>query len=227
MKQIAQDLYMLEDVGSAPAFVVGTPEHFILIDTGTPGKTKNLIAQLEEHRYALSGLQTIVLTHCHTDHTGGVAELVKRSGAKVAAHQDEIPYVKQEQLLPADSWLQHAMLWIFDRVFNTHIRQVDVVLNDGDTLDVLGGLKVIHVPGHTPGSIALYQPERRIMFFGDVIFREKNGLRVAPNIFNCDTARVQEAARKLAAYPIDIACFGHGEPMTEHAEETIREAITI
>lgn len=226
MKQIAQDIYMLENVGSAPAFLLGTPVHFILIDTGMPGKTKNLIAQLEEHQYALSGLRTIVLTHCHADHTGGVAELVKRSGAKVAAHQDEIPYVKQEQLLPADSWVKHAMLWIFDRVFSTHIAQVDIALHDGDTIDILGGLKVIHVPGHTPGSIALYQPEQRIMFFGDVIFNEKSGLRIAPNIFNTDATQTEEAARKLASYPIDIACFGHGEPMSENAENKIREVIT-
>jgi glyoxylase-like metal-dependent hydrolase (beta-lactamase superfamily II) len=225
MKQIAQDICMLENVGSAPAFLLGTPDDFTLIDTGTPGKTKNLTAQLEEHRYALSGLRTIVLTHCHADHTGGVADLVKRSGAKVAAHQEEIPYVKQEQVLPANSWLKHAMLWVFDRVFSTHITQVDIVLHDGDTIDILGGLKVIHVPGHTPGSIALYQPERRIMFFGDVIFNEKSGLRIAPNIFNTDTEQTKEAARKLASYSIDIACFGHGEPMTEHAGDNIRKVI--
>jgi glyoxylase-like metal-dependent hydrolase (beta-lactamase superfamily II) len=109
-----------------------------------------------------------------------------------------------------------------DIVFKTHVERVDTTVVDGDTIDALGGLQVIHVPGHTPGSIALYQPERRIMFFGDIIFNER-GLKVAPKIFNVDTAKVAEAARKLAAYDIDIACFGHGEPYAENAGERIRQ----
>lgn len=225
MKQIAQDIHILEGVGSASAFLLGTPENFTLIDTGMLGKTKQLIAQLEEHQYALSGLRTIVLTHCHNDHTGGVAELVQRSQAKIAAHQNEIPYIKQEQTLPASSWFQGLVLRLLDLIFKTHISRVDIALNDGDTLDALGGLQVIHVPGHTPGSIALYQPERRIMFFGDVLFNEKGRLRIAPKIFNSDTPQTEEAARKLASYPIDIACFGHGEPIVENAGDKIREVI--
>jgi glyoxylase-like metal-dependent hydrolase (beta-lactamase superfamily II) len=114
--------------------------------------------------------------------------------------------------------------WIFDRIFKTHIDHVDVALNDGDIVDALGGLHVIHVPGHTPGSIALYHPERRILFSGDIFFNER-GIRVAPKFFNVDTTQVQEAAHRLAAYPIDIACFGHGEPILKDAGDRIREAI--
>jgi glyoxylase-like metal-dependent hydrolase (beta-lactamase superfamily II) len=222
MKQITQDMYMLEDVGSASAFVLVSSDGFTLIDTGMTGRTQQLMAQLEENRYALSKLQTIVLTHCHCDHAGGAAELVERSGAKVAAHQDEIPYITQEEILPASPWCQRLMLR-----HQYGIDHIDIVLQDGDTINALGGLHVIHVPGHTPGSIALYQTERRIMFFGDVMFNQKRGLRIAPDSFNTDTAQTEKAARKLAAYPIDIACFGHGPPMLEHAGEDIRKTLNV
>lgn len=224
MRQITSDIYMLENVGSAPAFLLVLQDGFTLIDTGMPGKTKSLISQLEENNYALSDLRMIVLTHCHTDHTGGVAELVKRSRAKLIAHQDEIPYILQNKPLPANSLFQRVGFWIFDRIFKTHIDHVDVAVKDGDVIDALGGLQVIHIPGHTPGSIALYQPERKIMFCGDIIFNERK-ITLPPKFFNADTTQVQEAARRLVEYPIDIACVGHGEPILKDAGDRIREAI--
>lgn len=224
MRQITSDIYMLENVGSAPAFLLVSQDGFTLIDTGTPGKTKTLIAQLEDNNYGLSDLRTIVLTHCHADHTGNVAELVKRSGAKIVAHRDEIPYIMQKKALPVHSLFQRVGFWMFDRIFKTHIDRVDLAVNDGDVVDALGGLIVIHVPGHTPGSIALYHPERRILFSGDILFN-KRGIRVAPKFFNVDTIQVQKAARRLAEYQVDIACFGHGEPILKDAGNKIREAI--
>lgn len=224
MQQITSDVYMLEHVGSAPAFLLAASTGATLIDTGMPGKIKPLLTEIEATQQPLKAIKQIVLTHCHADHTGNVAELVKRTQAKVIAHQDDVPYILQQQTLPASSPLKKLMLGLMDRVFKTHVERVDTTVADGDTIDALGGLQVIHVPGHTPGSIALYQPERRIMFFGDIIFNERE-LKIAPKIFNVDAEKVAEAARKLAAYEIDIACFGHGEPYTENAGERIRQVI--
>nr|ABD75791.1 hypothetical protein [uncultured bacterium] len=221
MRQITSDVYMLEHIGPAPAFLL-VSNGLTLIDTGVPKKTSTLIAEIEATNHALSDLNQIVLTHCHADHTGSVTELVKRTNAQVIAHQNEVPYLLQQQPLPASSTFQKVLRAVADKIFSAHIDRVDTTVVDGDTIDALGGLQVIHVPGHTPGSMALYQPERRIMFFGDIIFNER-GLKVAPNIFNVDTAKVTEAARKLAAYDIDVACFGHGEPFTENAGEKIRK----
>jgi glyoxylase-like metal-dependent hydrolase (beta-lactamase superfamily II) len=224
MRQIVSDVYMLEHVGSAPAFLLASPTGLTLIDTGMRKKANALIAEIETTEYAFTDLKQIVLTHCHADHTGNVAELVRRTRAKVIAHQAEVPYILQQQPLPFSSFLQYALFGIMDRVFKTHIERVDKKFADGDIIDALGGLQVIHVPGHTPGSMALYQPERRIMFFGDILFNERT-LHIAPKIFNVDTPKVAEAARKLASYDIDIACFGHGEPFVENAGERIRATI--
>ena len=222
MRQITSDVYMLEHIGPAPAFLLASANGLTLIDTGMLGKAKTLLAEIAATNHALADLKQIVLTHCHNDHTGNVAELVKRTQARVIAHQIETPYILQQQTLPTSSLLKKLMLGLMDRVFKTHITRVDTTVAEGDTIDALGGLRVIHVPGHTPGSMALYQLERKIMFFGDVIFNER-GLKIAPKIFNVDTAKVAEAARKLAAYDISIACFGHGEPFTENAGEKIRK----
>lgn len=224
MRQITSDIYMLENIGPAPAFLLVSQDGLTLIDTGMFRKAKKLITQLEDNNYALSDLRMIVLTHCHADHTGGAAELMKRTHAKLVAHQDEILYILQKKTLPASSTIKEIFRWGLDQIFKTHIDHVDGAVKDGDVIDVLGGLQVIHVPGHTPGSIALYQPERKIMFCGDILFNER-GITLPPKIFNVDTTQVQEAARRLAAYSIDIACFGHGDPILKNAGHRIREAI--
>ena len=224
MREITKDVYMLEGIGPAPAFLLADPDGFTLIDSGGPKKSKAVIAEIEATQHAVTDLKQIILTHCHSDHTGNVAELVARSQAKVLAHQDDVPYILGQQSLPTPTLLQKLMFGLMDRIFPLHIEQVDRSVVDGDTIDALGGLKVIHAPGHTPGSIALYQPERKIMFFGDLLFNERK-LKIAPKLFNVDTPRVADAVRQVITNDIDIAFFGHGEPYTEHAGEKIRQVL--
>lgn len=228
MIQIAPDVHMLEDVGSAPAFLLVSGGELALIDTGMVGKAPNVITQMEEKGFAVSDVRTIVLTHCHCDHTGGAAELAKLSGAKILAHQDEIPYIKQERTQPAASPLMRVLFWLFDRVYQTHISNIDIALQDGDIVDALDGLEVIHVPGHTPGSIALYQAKRQMLFSGDAIFNEsetgKTGIQWT-NAFTGDREQAEKSAHKLVMRPVKMAFFGHGEPILEQAGERIKAAL--
>ena len=83
MEKIAEGIQIITGIGTAAVFAVNSTNGFILIDTGIFKKTHLLIAQLEKNNYPLRRLQTILLTHCHCDHIGGVTELVRYSGARV------------------------------------------------------------------------------------------------------------------------------------------------
>jgi len=170
------------------------------------------------------------LTHCHVDHTGSAAELVRRSGARVLAHRDEVPYIEKTESLPASSFVRRLLDWVSDRVFRTSACQVDQALEDGDVVDALGGLQVIHAPGHTPGNIALYGSKRGILFCGDTIFNGnplsgRGGIQPPPRVVSLDATRAEASARMLAQLPAEVACFGHGEPILERAGERLREAV--
>jgi glyoxylase-like metal-dependent hydrolase (beta-lactamase superfamily II) len=94
--------------------------------------------------------------------------------------------------------------------------RVDRELADGDEIDALGGMRVVHTPGHTPGSICLYCPQRRLLFTGDTaanIFRLRPGL----GWFTEDAARAKESIRKLAALDFETVFFGHGRPIQKDA----------
>ncbi len=108
----------------------------------------------------------IVLTHCHCDHIYYLAELVEMHKCKVACgwrDKNAIETLGEETI----SWLCGKEL--------KPVR-VDLALKEGDILD-LGNMKleVLEVPGHTPGSIALFDKEHGILFSGDTLFEDSIG----------------------------------------------------
>ena len=227
MKKLLEDIYIIEGIGNANVFLLKSSDGFILIDSGIFKQTHLLIAQIKENGFHISELKTIVLTHCHCDHIGGVTELVKHSEAKVAAHKDDIPYITQEKIILG---AYHDMMAEEQKVmkqFGCNVRQVDIVLNDGDVIDIHNGLQVISVPGHTPGSIALYQANEKIMFFGDVIRNNpKRGLTIGiPEKFNFSTEQTMYDTKKILNYSIEYALFSHGSPILENAEKYLKEII--
>ncbi|MBM3157894.1 MAG: MBL fold metallo-hydrolase [Chloroflexi bacterium] len=96
-----------------------------------------------------------------------------------------------------------------------------MVVKDGDILPYLGGIQVIHTPGHTPGSISLYIPKNRMLFVGDTIVNNVNRLsRPLPLRSNRDEA--ERSLKRLAELDMDIVCFGHGPPL-DSAKESISQ----
>jgi glyoxylase-like metal-dependent hydrolase (beta-lactamase superfamily II) len=230
MRQIVPDVYLIEGLRASHVYLLVSKGGLTLVDTGSPGEAARIVSELEEGGYALSDLRAIVLTHCHADHTGSAAELARRSGARVLAHRDEVPYIEKIEALPASSFVRRLLDWVSDRRFRTAACQVDQALEDADVVDALGGLQVIHVPGHTPGNIALYGSDRGILFCGDTIFNGnplsgKGGIQPPPRAFSVDPAQAEVSTRELAKLPAEVVCFGHGEPILERAGERLREAV--
>lgn len=229
MKKILDGLSMISGIGEAAVFVIDKQDEYCLIDTGIFKRTNQLISILESNGHPVNKLRTIYLTHCHCDHIGGTAELVRYSGAQVAAHSGDIPFIIQEKVI---SGPYHDMMIQEQRVmkqFDCVVSRVDITCHDEENIQILGGLKVINVPGHTPGSMALYQPDKKIMFFGDVIRNHpKRGLEVGiPERFNVDTEQVKVDAARLLDYPIEYALFSHGDPIIGNASVVIQKTIHL
>jgi glyoxylase-like metal-dependent hydrolase (beta-lactamase superfamily II) len=100
-----------------------------------------------------------------------------------------------------------------------------ITFGDGATLDVPGAPRVIHVPGHTPGSAALHVPSLAALFVGDALatYAVTNGARgpqVAP--FTADATQAVESLRRLEGLDARLVLPGHGEPWLGGIDEAVR-----
>jgi len=228
MREIVPDVSLMDGLRGANVYVLVAEGGLTLIDSGVAGDVERIVAQLQAASYRLSDVHRIVLTHAHGNHIGGAAALARRSGAQVVAHRDEVPYVEQTRPLPAPSLVQRVLFWMSDHlVFRLSPCDVERAVEDGDVLEPLGGTRVVHMPGHTPGTMGLYQPERGIFFCGDALFNAhpmtgRPGLQLPLPMVTVDTAKALASVRKLSGLPIDVLCCGHGEPIVGGAGERIR-----
>ncbi|MFI2781175.1 MBL fold metallo-hydrolase [Streptomyces sp. ALB3] len=158
-------------------------------------------------------IRRIVITHGHDDHYGAAQELADRHGAEILAHRLDAPAVRGEEPVPA------PVLHDWERPLYARTRtvpeapptRVDRELADGDELPFGGGARVVHVPGHTPGSLGLHLPRHDVLFTGDAVAGVGG---VMLGVFNTDHAQAEASFRRLAALGPALACFGHGDPLT-------------
>lgn len=231
MKKILENIYLLEEVRGCNVYLLDSGKELTLIDTGLKGQGEKIEAQLQEAGFSLSQLRYIILTHAHRDHMGSANEVATRAVARVLAHEGEIPYLEQTETLPVSSVMGMLFTWL-EKKFLPKVPPclVDKGLNDKESLDILEGLQVIYTPGHTPGTISLYQPERKILFCGDTLFNQnpatgKKGLRLPISLFTADKKDALESVKTLSTFPIQTIFFGHGDPILENGRERIQSLL--
>lgn len=191
-----------------------------LVDSGFPGQAADIDALLAEAGTQTQALSRIILTHQDLDHTGAAAELARASGAKVLAHPEDEPYIDGtlRPFKPSAEILEQRpqMREIFER---REPVGVDQYLEDGEKLELSGGIRVIFTPGHTPGHTSLYLERDGILIAGDALVSESGSLRGPNAPVTLDMQTAMQSVRKLAELGESvrtIVCY-HGGTVTEDA----------
>jgi glyoxylase-like metal-dependent hydrolase (beta-lactamase superfamily II) len=157
-------------------------------------------------------LDLLILTHCHYDHIAAVLEIVAATGAKVAMHEDDLSCLKSDRISAS------AMFGRKSPAF-----QVDIVLHGGDVVDLGDAiLQVIHTPGHTPGSICLYDEASRTIFTGDTVFE---GGSFGRTDIGGNSEHMISSLERLTKYDVATMYPGHGNPVTSGAKESLRASL--
>jgi glyoxylase-like metal-dependent hydrolase (beta-lactamase superfamily II) len=202
------------------AFLISDAET-TLIDCGPPGK--GLPPE------AFGGVRHVVVTHCHTDHTGRLATVSAATGATVYAHAADATIIRTGAERPRgqpSAWLGRLMLAMAPRASRADAAAVHVEIHDRQELPAAGGLRCISTPGHTSGHMSFLWPHRGgVLFVGDAAANMFRRLDIAP--INEDTVAARESFAKLAGLEFATACFGHGSPIRGRAASRFRRALEL
>lgn len=184
----------LADKGYSNTYLLVREGKLILIDTGMDKNAKKILEYIQGLGYRPSDISHILLTHSHLDHVNGLAKIKELSNAKVAIHTTEAAIVSGEESMILPKGPVGTVYKILSPFMGYKPVMPDILLNDKGNIE---GLEVIHVPGHTPGCVCYYFPEKRVLFSGDLIFYEKNNFTYPESKFNLDEDMMKSSIKKF------------------------------
>lgn len=226
MKAIIPGLYTFTGLIVGRVYMIDDPDGMTLVDASIKPSGKRILDQLQAAGRAPSEIKRILITHAHPDHVGALPELKAASGAEVICSAADRPVVEGSipVVSPPREQVSGVSRFLIPPPTVLSGTPVDREIMDGDVLpDIMGGLHVIATPGHTPGQVALWQPERRVLIVGDTIIRLFGKLRLPLAMFTADMEQARRSILRLIDYDAQVVCFGHGEPITENGSAAIRE----
>jgi len=199
-----------------------------LVDTGYRGGAKRIFKEVRRLGYSPSDLANIIITHHHADHVGNLAVIKAATQAKVITHPADAPYIDGRLPQPGPvrpQWLSKGPA-LLRRLWTATPAGVDILVNDNDELPILDGIKVVHTPGHTLGSICLFRQQQRLIIVGDLL-ANRFRLRLPSKMFTVDMAQDIHSIERLSRLDFDIICFGHGPPIMGKARSKIVTFVQI
>ena len=218
--QIAEGVHRIgSDVVNSYLVVDG--DGVTVIDAGLPGYWRLLLRELETLGKTLSDVRALILTHGDTDHIGFAARLFRETGIAAHIHAADVERARLQVKKPNSGWgpvrpgALAGFLWYSARHGGLRITPATDLhtLSDGEVLDVPGTPRIIHVPGHTPGSIAVHVPTVDAVFVGDTmttrnVLTGATGPRPAP--FTLEPAQAVAVLDRLAGIDATWVLPGHG-----------------
>lgn len=170
----------------------------VIIDTGLLGGRRAWRRCFREHHLDRRGVDAIILTHGHLDHAGNAAWLQAWTRAPIVAHPAEqahidgcYPYRGAARFC---GWLER----LGRAVTRYRPVKIDRPMRDGDLLPWWGGLRVVHLPGHSAGHCGLWSERHRLLFCGDLVAIWPWRSCFPPFFFNTEQTKLRPSLRRAA-----------------------------
>jgi len=219
--EIVANVHLIPNIIANPYLIID-PDGLTLIDAGLPGNDKKILGYIVGLGRSPSDLKRIIITHSDIDHVGSLSAIKQASGARIyasAIESDAISKGHSSRQIKPKNFFRKLLMGVAGRFMKVAPISADETLSEGQVLPVLGGLRVVETPGHTPGHISLFSPSTGILFAGDSIVSRKGGLvrSVPANTWN--EAKANDSARKQATLGARIVCSGHGSVVLDATDK--------
>ncbi len=220
---IPPELHHVQGFG-VDTFIIAEPGRSLtLIDAGMPWSPWPIRRRIRSIGRHPEEIERIICTHGHPDHIGGIPRLLRgQTDTSVLMHPTDIAGLAVG--------LRHALRRTDDGVARRS-RLLDYFtrtpvnlkpIHDGDVIPVLDGLRVIHTPGHTPGSVCLYAERHRLLFTGDVLQVIRGRLTYANAFFSHDIGQARATLSRLAELDVEAIALAHYPPWRDNANDALR-----
>lgn len=203
-----------------------------LIDAGIPGLWKELVTELASMGRSLDDVRGVLLTHADDDHLGVAERLRRDNGVTVYVHEADSAQATGKVKKKNPSWGKMSIgptlsfLWYAARRGGLSVTPVGAVttVHDGDVLDLPGDPRVIHTPGHSPGSIAIHSAPVDALFVGDAMTTRHvltgiEGPQPAP--FTLDPESALRSLDKWLDFHARWVLPGHGYPWERGIQQAV------
>ncbi|QAY74345.1 MBL fold metallo-hydrolase [Agromyces protaetiae] len=215
------------------AFLVVTPDGLTLVDAGIPGQWRDLLAELDAIGKTPRDIRGVVLTHGDGDHLGYAERLRRDFGVPVYAHPADIARASGAEKAPSNPlgpkklgptlrFLSYAMT--HGGFTSAHVKEL-LPVEDGDVLDLPGSPHIVGLPGHSPGSIAVWFPSVDAVMVGDGLTTRHvltGAEGPAPAPFTDDPAAALASLDRLGALDATWVLPGHGPVWNGGTAELVR-----
>jgi len=209
--------YGLSHTNDCNVYLVDGGKELGLIDTGGGAGVDSIMKNVRETGFEARKVKLVVITHCHFDHIGGIPAVRRLTDCRVAVHEAEVSAVEK----PDPELTLGGMAG--ERGLKVEPTRVDVILRGGETEKVGSvALRVLHTPGHTPGSICLLMEDggKRILFSGDMVSAQgRLGFINGPGF---DLAAYKKSMRRILDWKADVLLPGHGTFVLSNAQDHVK-----
>ena len=202
--KIEENVYALESTKGSYSYLINDNEA-ILIDTGNPGKVKDILKEIESLNINPGSIKHILLTHHDVDHIGNATLLQKETGATLWASKEDIPYILGNKSRPGIKKLVSLLM---------RVKKPEKIKSYDD--QKMNDIQIISTPGHTPGHVSFLYKD--ILFAGDLVGNSNGILKKPPKIGNSDEKSIKESILKMSEYSFKWVCPAHGEPLKVNNE---------
>lgn len=224
--QITPRLWQLK-MGNINAYLITSDDGLILVDSGWPNQADEIFSAVRMANLDPLNIKHLVLTHGHGDHAGSGAEIVKRTGAKVYAHQGDLDLItgghaEHKGTKVSAGVIPYLLNQIFIKPYGVAYEpfNVDFVLKEGDRLPMAPDIEVINTPGHSAGHLCFLMHKDSVLIAADIC---ANTMGLGNSILYEDKELTRKSILKAAALPFDIAVFGHGPAIMSKANQKLKK----